>query len=333
MGPRCEQGVAVATDIGTKKLLFKISKAYYEEGLTQEQIGLRLGLSRIKVSRLLSRARDEGIVHISVVAPQDTNVELERELESAYGLNEAIVVSPVIQEPSVLLRDVGQAAAACLLRCLENDSVLGMTWGTAILAVVDALTAERYSEVRVVQLLGGLGRPEAEVYGADLVRRAAASLGARPRILPAPGIVATKMVRDALLVDPQIADTLDLGAQAHLAVVGLGQLAAGSVVTQAGILTQSELDELAALGAVGDIGLRFFDADGNAIQHEINERIIGLDLAQIRAIPRVVGVAGGRDKDEVIRAALRGGLIDVLVTDDGTARRVLGGESSRGGRR
>jgi DNA-binding transcriptional regulator LsrR (DeoR family) len=313
----------VATDPERKVLLYKIAKSYYEDGLTQEQIGRRLGLSRIKVSRLLQQAREERIVQITVVPPQDSNADLERQLEAAYGLDEVIVVTPTSPEPLTVVREIGVAAAECLVRCLRGDEVLGLTWGTTLLAVVEALPAQRWPEMRVVQMLGGLGRPEAEVYGADLARRAAEAFGARLRLVPAPGIVASRMVRDALLADPQIADTLALGARADVALVGLGRPTPGSVVMQAGILSEEELALLQARGAVGDIALRFFDADGQAVTHEIDDRIIGPTLAHVRAIPRTVGVAGGAEKADVIRAALRGELLNVLVTDIENARRLL----------
>jgi DNA-binding transcriptional regulator LsrR (DeoR family) len=94
-------------------------------------------------------------------------------------------------------------------------------------------------------------------------------------------------------------------------------------VIQSGILSQGELDELHAVGAVGDIALRFFDSDGRSVNHPVNERIVGLDLGQIRRIPRVIGVAGGQTKFPVIRGALRGRLMDVLITDTAMARRLL----------
>jgi DNA-binding transcriptional regulator LsrR (DeoR family) len=180
--------------------------------------------------------------------------------------------------------------------------------------------------MKVVQVLGGLGRPESETYGADLVHRMASAFGARPRVVPSPGIVTSKIVREALLTDPQIVGTLALAARAHVALVGIGRPTPGSVVMQSGILSEAELSDLLSKGAVGDIALRFFDKDGRPIQHEICERIIGLDLGQIQNIPRVIGVAGGAEKFEVIRAALRGRLIDVLVTDDRTASRLLADE-------
>jgi DNA-binding transcriptional regulator LsrR (DeoR family) len=313
----------VATDLDRKKLLYKIARAYYEDGLTQEQIGERLGLSRIKVSRLLQSAREEKIVQITVIPPQASNADLERALEAKYELAEAIVISPSSHETTAIVRELGSAAAGCLIRCLQGNEVLGLTWGTTLLAVVEALPVQTWPEMRVVQMLGGLGQPEADVYGADLARRTAEALGAKLRLVPAPGIVASKMVRDALLADPQISGTLELGAQADVAVVGIGRPTPGSVVTTSGILSEEDLALLEARGAVGDIALRFFDAGGEPVEHEINERIIGLALAQIRAIPRVIGVAGGAAKYEVIRAALRGHLIDVLVTDEDNARRLL----------
>jgi DNA-binding transcriptional regulator LsrR (DeoR family) len=153
----------------------------------------------------------------------------------------------------------------------------------------------------------------------------AQAFGARPRLLPAPGIVTSKLVRDALLADPQISSTLALAARADIALVGIGRPTPNSVVMQAGILTEEEFGQLEARGAVGDIALRFFDANGSPVEHEINDRIIGLDLEQLRGIPRVVGVAGGEEKWGVVRAALRGELLHVLVTDEGTATRLLEG--------
>lgn len=313
----------MTADLEFKKLLYKVAKAYYEDDLTQQQIGQRLGLSRIKVSRLLSRAREDKIVQIAVVAPQSSYADLEREIEARYNLNEAIVVSPTHTEPEALVREIGAAAAECLVRGLQGGEVLTLSWGTTLLSVVDALPAQSWPEIKVVQMLGGLGQPEADVYGADLVHRTALALGAKPRVLAAPGIVASELVCDALIADPQIADTLALAARADLALVGLGCPTPESVLMRSGILSQNELDELHALGAVGDIALRFFDAWGNPVQHEINNRIIGLTLAQIQRIPRVIGVAGGTDKYEVIHAALRGRLIHVLVTDEENGCRLV----------
>ncbi len=304
-------------------LLYKIAKAYYEDGLTQDQIGKRFGLSRIKVSRLLQQARQSRVVQITITPPTDSFGDIERDLETAYGLDEVIVVSTFSSEQSDVVPRLGAATAGYLARCLGDQQVLDLSWGSTLLAVVDALAPQNLPELRVVQMLGGLGRLESETYGADLTMRMAQTLGARMRLLPSPGIVSSKLVRDALLQDVNIAETLQVAARADLALVGIGSPMVGSVILDAGILNESELAELKALGAVGDIALRFFDGDGQAVDHAVNDRIIGLDLAQIKRIPRVVGVAGGDGKYEVIRGAVRGNLVDVLITDENTATRLL----------
>ncbi|NJN83837.1 MAG: sugar-binding transcriptional regulator [Caldilineaceae bacterium] len=304
-------------------LLYKIAKTYYEDGLTQDQIGKRFGLSRIKVSRLLQQARQNGVVQISIAPLADSFADLERELETVFGLYEAVIVASGDGSQSEIVPLLGQAAAAYLARCVEDGQVLDLSWGTTLLATVDAVLSQHLPNMRVVQMLGGLGRLESEVYGSDLALRLAQALGAKMRLLQSPGIVSSKMVRDALLDDVNIAETLALAAQADVALVGIGSPKPGSVVLQAGILSEQELLDLQSVGAVGDIALRFFDAQGAAIDHPINERIIGLTLAQIASIPRVIGVAGGGDKAEVIKAALRGRLLSVLVTDEQTARWLL----------
>lgn len=297
------------------RLLVKIAHAYYDDGLTQKEIGARLGLSRIKVSRLLREARDAGVVQIHIAAPPAADVKLERALEAHYDLDEVLVASPA--------GALGSVAAARLARGLHGDEVVALTWGSTLLSVVDALAPEDWPDLRIVQALGGLGRPDANVYGVDLVHRTAQAFRARARILPAPGIVPTPEVRAALLADPQIADTLALAARADVALVGIGRPTPDSVVMQARILDEATMETLKAQGAVGDIGLRFFDAGGQPVEHEINDRIIGLTLAQWASIPRVIGVAEGAEKFDVIRAALRGHLIDVLITDLTTAQRLL----------
>ncbi|HRA67589.1 MAG TPA: sugar-binding domain-containing protein [Caldilinea sp.] len=267
-------------------------------------------------------ARQSRVVQITILPPADSFGDVERELEKAYGLDEVVVVQ-YSDDAEDIVTQLGVAAAGYLARSLSDQQVLDLSWGTTLLAVIDALASQSLPDLRVVQMLGGLGRLESETYGADLTMRMAQTLGARMRLLPSPGIVASKLVRDALLQDVNIAETLALAARADLALVGIGAPMSDSVIVEAGILNTAELAELKAMGAVGDIALRFFDAEGRAIDHAINDRIIGLDLAQIRRIPRVIGVAGGDGKYEVIRGAVRGRLVDVLITDEMTATRLL----------
>lgn len=312
------------TDLERKRLLYKIARAYYDDSLTQQQIADRFGLSRVKVSRLLREAREDKVVQITIASPLGSNADLERHLEDAYELKEAIVVTCSSAKTDVVVNELGRIGAACLARCLQGHEVVALSWGTAVLSVVNALPPLDLPDVRVVQFLGGLGEVEAETHGAELARRMAQALGAKPRLIQAPGIVKDKIIHDALATDPQVADTLELAARADVALVGIGAFESGSTLLSSGnTLTAKEIKELRAKGVQGDIALQFFDADGRRVDHPINDRIVGTDLERIKRIGRVIAVAGGAEKRSAIRAALRGRLIRVLVTDDQTAKWLL----------
>lgn len=309
---------------GQSRLLYRIAQAYYEENLTQAEIALRFGISRIKVSRLLTKARNDGIVRISIVIPGKSSAALERRLEAEFGLDEAVIAGGAGPDYELVIQAVGRAAAEYLSRILTNGQVLGLSWGNSILAAVNALQWTSLPECRAVQLLGGLGLPESDIHGAELVRRAAQRLSCRPRHIHAPGIVADRSVRDALLADPQVADTLELGRNADIAILGIGALGPHSVLRSTNsILSTDECKSLMNIGVVGDVALRFFGADGVAVRTAYSDRTIGIELSDLLRIPRRVGIAGGTEKVAAIRAALSAGYVNVLVTDPTTATQLL----------
>ena len=250
---------------------------------------------------------------------------LEHKLERRFGLQEAVIVpvSDPAHHPTVV-RELGPAAAECLNRCISGDEVIATAWGTSILAMANALPYRSWPGVTVVQLLGGLGPVDTLEHSAELTQHLARKLGARLRLLPAPGIVASRRMAKALKSDAQISAALKLAAEADVALVGLGAPTPYSIVLRTGtILSREDLELLQELGAVGDIALRYMDRNGNPIDLEINERIIGLTIEQIRRIPRVIGIAGGTAKHKMIRAALHGRILNVLVTDLSTAETLL----------
>ena len=317
------------TERDHNNLLHKVARAYYEDELTQELIGQRFGLSRIKISRLLRQAREEGIVKISLSMPKDEHVDLERSLENKYGLNEVLIARPAADDAESIRIALGFTAANCLMRTLRGEEIVAFNWGGTLLALVEALQSPTgamirdWPKIKIVQSLGGLGSPEADVYSAGLVHRLARTFGAKARILAAPGIVTSASVCRELMKDEQIFNTIELASKADIALMGIGQLTPKSAIMQANIIPMKEYKQFLGLNVVGDIGLRFFDENGICINHEINERVLGLTLEQIKKIPRAIGVAGGPDKFKSIHAALKGKLINVLVTDIFTANRLM----------
>jgi DNA-binding transcriptional regulator LsrR (DeoR family) len=304
------------------RLLTKVSKLYYEDNLSQDEIVTRLHISRSTISRLLAQAREEGIVKIVVIPPTGTYATLESSIEQKYGIEEVIVADvPAPASPQMMARELGAAAANYLLRVIEPQDVIGVSWGYTIRGMVAALEPKNFPNVRIVQMTGGIGKPESEAHATELCHRLARTLSCKLALLPAPGIVQNKKTREVYLMDEHVRTAVELLPNITLAFVGVGSLNSYSIsVRDETILTRSDLDEAIANGAVGDIANRFINEDGQSVQTELNGRIIGIDLDHLRNIPRVVGVAGGSNKLEPIRAALRGKLIDVLITDQATAK-------------
>lgn len=312
------------------KLLYKISKAYYEEELTQQEIGAKYGLSRIKVSRLLQRARDEGFIKITLNFPDigKDNVDLEQQLEKKYSLKEVVVTTPAGRTIEGLLQSLGETGADYVSENITGEETIAISWGYSLLSVVNALSRVNYPRMTIVQMIGGLGNPEAEAHGSDLTRRLADKFGCKARLIQAPGIVADTVVYEGLRNDPYIHDTLEKAAGADIALVGIGCLSPEcTVVRDKTILTNDDFERLRKKNAAGDIALRYFGDDGTLVHDEIDERIIGVTLKQIKKIQKVIGIAGGPSKRTVIKGALRGGYIDVLITDEETAKALLEGPS------
>lgn len=308
----------------TDKMLIKIVRAYYEAGLTQQEIADKYGLSRIKVSRLLAKALRERIVQIKINIPLRKYANLEHHVEVKYGLKDVLIVECKTDHPDELIKSIGIAAADYLNSILQGNEIIGLSWGQTLLKMVDALSPDNLPGLQVVQMLGGLGEPETEFHGADLTRRMAQNFGTRPRLIHAPGIVKSKEICRELTHDIQVRSTLELAAQADIAVVGIGLFGPGShLLKNRNILSKEDIELLTSLHVAGDISFRFFNDKGQYVNSEIDERIVGLTSEQVNKIPRIIGIAGGQNKLKTIHAALKGKLVHVLITDNATAQKLI----------
>ena len=190
--------------------------------------------------------------------------------------------------------------------------------------MVDAIHSQDFHNSHVVQLIGGLGKPESEAHATYILRRLVEKTGAQLSILNVPGIVDNTVVKTALMSDSHLREVFDMFTKIDVAFVGVGTPTPDSVVMRDGtILTNDQLNLLLKMGAVGDICLRFFDEKGNVIHSEIDERVLGITIEQLSRSERVVGVTGGPLKHKSIKAALLGKLINVLITDHLSAKRLL----------
>jgi DNA-binding transcriptional regulator LsrR (DeoR family) len=307
------------------RLMAKVARMYYTQGLRQTEICERLNIHQSTVSRVLKRAERESIVRITVSLPPGTHTDIEDALQARYGLDEAVVVD-CLEDEEQIARDLGAAAAFYLENTLKPSDVVGISsWSAALLAMVNAMRpSQRVKNTRVIQILGGVGNPNAEVHATQVTRRLADLIGGEATLLPSPGVVGSKNARDVLMKDRFVREALDLFPKVTLALVGIGATEPSRALASSGnVFSPQELKVLAGKGAVGDICLRFFDAAGREVVTELNDRVISMELDQLHAVRRVVGVAGGRRKTNAIRGALAGKLVNVLITDLASAERLL----------
>ena len=274
---------------------------------------------------------------MTLTMPSGLHPELEDALQTAYGLREAIVVDAVDQEDQIV-RDLGAAAAFYLETTLKARDVVGISsWSAALLAMVEAMhPSPRAAGAHVVQILGGIGSPSAELHATQLTRRLANLLGGVATLLPAPGAVGSAEARRVMLKDRYVQEAMALFKSITVALVGIGAVTPSKMLAASGnVFSARELKSLSERGAVGDICLRFFDAQRRAGRHAAGRTRHRHRAADLQRVDRVVGIAGGRRKFAAIRGALRGRRINVLITDRthcGAPRQECGGGDATGAR-
>lgn len=308
------------------ELLVRVARMYYENDLNQQEIAERVGLSRSRISRLLARAREVGIVQVTIVDEFQEEHELSMRLRAMYSLKR-VVVCPISESSSKSLRwHLGQAAARLLKEIIRDGDVIGVTGGTTMLEMARALKPLplRRENVQIVQLEGTLsGKGEALIHGNEIVAKVAAAFDAPPYFLSVPTIVESKELRDALAHDPNLRRILEKGREANVAICSVGRPSKSCILARAGYLSEEDIDVLLSKGAVGDICSRFFTADGSVCDEFLNGRTIGLELDELAQKENCILVAGGRKKIAGIAGALRGGFANMLVIDEQTARRLV----------
>ena len=298
--------------------LIEVATAFYRLGKSQIEIARELGLDPSTVSRYLKRARDEGIVHIEIRLPRREHVDLGRNVAGRYGLQRAIVV-PEDSDADALYA----VAADFVSSSLVTGMHLGISWGQTLAGMVRYLQPRSVSGLSIAQLTGGLSDAEPGNQCHELVRLLAELYpNSRVKYLHAPAIVDSEAIRMAMIADRSVSDALEAAAESEFALVGIGSMADDATLLRVGHLDRGDRERLLHSGAVGTLNGRFFDALGRPVGH-LERRTIAITWDQMAAIPTVVAVAAGPTKTDAIAGALETGCVDVLVTDESTARNLL----------
>lgn len=309
------------TNDQTTALLGKVARLHYEHGLTHHEVAELLGLSRVKVTRLLAEARRTGVVDITVHSDEHLFLDLETQLVERFGLLRAWV-GPTFSDDRAA-GSLGALGAQCL-SALITPEVHAVTVGFS-LSVAHALAQMPALQRQDVGFIPATGTPAglaSSGSGVQLTLGFADAIGGHSYHLPAPLLASTPSIADLLRGETAVRDVLNKAGQADLLIAGMGAMGADSRMLING-LGDDDLAALTADGAVGDLCARFFDEHGRAVPSHVDQRLIGLTLDELMAIPNRVVIASGAGKTSALRAALVGGLINTLVTDTNTAEALL----------
>ncbi|MFN3705486.1 MAG: sugar-binding transcriptional regulator [Thermoflexales bacterium] len=302
------------------EMLVRAAWMYYDEGLTHEQIARKLRLSRVSVTRLLKRARSEGIVEIRLTRPAPLHYRLERQLQAALGLQDVIVVSTRATAEETL-DEVGRAGLMHLLASVQVGYRIGVGWSTTVAHIAPHIQPLQRPPACTVNELIGTMAGHANPY--SISAPLAQALSARLESLPVPAVVQNPAARAALLAEERVYKALEQASRCDLAVVGLGEVGPECTLVRLGYLTAAQMHHLQQHGAVGDALMQFYDDQGKPVTSPLQDRLIALSLADLQRIPYVIALAAGPKKVLPIIGAAKGKLIHCLVTDVDTAQAVL----------
>ncbi|HYB85880.1 MAG TPA: sugar-binding transcriptional regulator [Streptosporangiaceae bacterium] len=310
----------------SEELLLRVAWYYYKDELTQDEIARRLSVSRASVGRLLDRARKVGLVSINLNAEYLDAFELSGELRRTFGLAEALVVPDHEKEPAdrhTLNARIGLGGAQFMSTHLRPGGSLGVGWGETVSRVVGSTNFGAVGPVHMVTLTGGVEGYLPTILSSKGEVTAEQSEVTSATVIPTPIMASTPALAAALRDEPTVQQVLKQACGVEHAIVGVGTPAADATIVHLGYLNPADVRGLRERGVVGDILGQFFDADGSVVELPIHDRRIGIELSDLVHIPKVVGVAGGLHKADAILGALHGGYLDVLVTNELTAIRLL----------
>jgi DNA-binding transcriptional regulator LsrR (DeoR family) len=298
----------------------RVAWLYYMEGMTQDEVAQAVGMTRVRVLRLLANARTDGSVQIRVTTRLSECVRLERRLEKVWGLERAIVV-PTPAEASGLNQIIGSELGQYINANVGPDMSIGLGWGTTLTSGVPTIEQRAPNGLKVISLLGGLTRVS-KVNPSEFAWRVADRLSAECYLMAGPVFTPDAATRDALMGHSGIVELAERARSLDMAVLSVGDLTPHSILAQYGLLTQAEIASLEKAGAVGDVLCRFVNAEGDFVDHPVNDRVFAIHPHDLRKSRQLVLASGGWQKYTIIRVAMKMLKPTVLITDKEVAARL-----------
>jgi lsr operon transcriptional repressor len=306
-----------------ERFLAQVAWAYHVEGLTQEKVAEKLGATRLRVNKALGDARARGLVRITFNTAFAACAELEAALKARFNLKQAYV-APAPMDARDIQMVVGAALGNLLTEVLAEPAIrlFGMSWGNTLNIATRFVGAMERPDLEVISVMGGLTRGS-DLNSFEITTRLADLIGAQHSYFTAPLYAGSRESRDTIMQLDVFREVVEKLRSVDAMAMAAGDLSPRSLLMRDGLPSDVTMEELIALGGVGDVLGTVIDADGHALDHPINERIIGIGFDDLARIPNVILAAGGAQKVAVNRAILSRGVVNTFVTDEASARALL----------
>ena len=299
-----------ATTDYEKNLMIKIVWYYYMENMTQQAIADQLNITRMRVIKLLEKARQTGIVQFRISSSLDFRRDLETRLMEKYHLRDCYTV-PTNPNEAGTNDTIASAASIYIADHVRENSYINFGYGDTTSKTIEYLARNLETAVSFVSLTGGVGyylpKSESNIFNAKLY------------LIPAPIIMSSAQMADAIKKENSVQEVTNMIRLASMTIIGIGGMDDSATIVKSSILNPSDFRLLAMKGAVGDVICHFIDKDGNLVDTEVDSRLVSVPLNTLKELDNVIGVAAGKHKLSAIHAALTGGYNDILITDEDTA--------------
>lgn len=305
-------------------VLKDVAKYYYIENLTQAQIATRMGLSRPKISRLLSLAREKGVVKVFISELEENMEGVEEELRTTFNLDKVKVVPVPPSDQSLAFQVTCKEAAKYIADLLEDGDRIGVGWGGTLFEISKNLQHLSRKNSIIVQLFGNLDTGEADDYANDILSQFAAKLDVKSsHIIPCPVIVDNQIIYDILMHDDKIKSSMNLAKSCNKMLINIGLPTADNCLFKGKYINEKDLQNLQDHSAAGCIGCRFFDDEGKIVDQQLDNRTIGISIEDIQKADSVITCVVGAHKAKALLAALKAGYLDIIIVDSNAALEVL----------
>jgi len=306
------------------KFLANLANMYYEHNMTQSEIAEKMSTSRFKIAKFLQEARDRHVVEIKINQPKERSIEIENLLLKNFNLSRVIVLNNNTMSHHETLHDLGKLGAEYIDSIITEDSVVGILWGKTIANAIKHLNPKIKIPITAVQVLGAAAKDDPTVDSPELIRKFANTYGGKYKYLYAPLYIENDIARKSILQEPVFNDTLFLASKCDIVLTGIGTIdALFSSTLWSNYLGQNKNFYVNSQKSIGCIYARLYDINGDLVDIDINSKVIGADLSTLNQAKYRIGIAAGKYKAQAILGALRGNYVNVLITDDSTASKIL----------